>query len=279
MRGRGRATVLIVMSVLAFVAWQTSITAWSAPLAPVSFLEAQQNQAQHPGGPEYQLADMEAGFRVYGANCVSCHGPNGDSVGNVNLKSGQFRRASNDFELMAIIANGIPGTGMPGHKFVPAEQTALIAYLRNMREFDGRSVALGDAGRGKSIFEGKGGCMTCHRANGVGSRAAPDLSDIGAVRAASALQRSLIEPSSGLLPINRPVRAVTKDGKTINGRRLNEDTYTIQMVDDQGRLVSLEKSDIKDLTIQTQAAMPSFSNTLTKEELADVIAFLVSLKG
>ena len=267
MRGRARASDAVVVSVLAMFAWITA-----------TYAAAQQNQAQHPGAPEYALADVEAGFRVYTANCVSCHGPNGDGVGTVNLKSGQFRRGSSDFELMAIIANGIPGTGMPAHKFVPTELNATIAYLRNMREFDGRSVALGDASHGKTIFEGKGGCTACHRANGVGARAAPDLTDIGAIRAASNLQRSLVEPSSGLFPINRPVHIVTRDGKTISGRRLNEDTYTIQMVDDQGRLVSLEKSDVKELKIQTEASMPSFKDKLTSEELADVIAYLVSLK-
>jgi putative heme-binding domain-containing protein len=268
MRGRVPASSAVGVIVFAVFAW---ITATS--------LVAQQNQAQHPGAPEYAQADIEAGFRLYSATCVSCHGPNGDAVGTVNLKSGQFRRASNDFEIMAIVANGIPGTGMPGHKFAPAEQSAMIAYLRNMREFDGRSVALGDTIRGKTIFEGKGGCTTCHRANGIGARIAPDLSDIGATRAASSLQRSLVEPSSALFPINRPVHIVTKDGRTINGRRLNEDTYTIQMVDDQGRLVSLEKADVRELTIRKEASMPSFKDRLTSPELADVIAYLVSLKG
>jgi putative heme-binding domain-containing protein len=247
--------------------------------ATAGYIAAQQGQAQHPGEPDYAQTDIEAGFRLYGANCVSCHGPNGDAVGSVNLKSGQFRRASSDYELMAVIANGIPGAGMPAHKFAPAELSALIAYLRNMREFDGRSVALGDATRGKALFEGKAGCVNCHRVNGVGSRVGPDLSDIGAVRAASNLQRSIMDPTSGLFPINRPVHATTKDGKTINGRRLNEDTYTIQMIDEQGRLVSLEKANISQLKIQTDALMPSFKDKLTSEEIADVIAYLVSLKG
>ena len=58
---------------------------------------------------------------------------------------------------------------------------------------------------------------------------APDLSDIGATRSAGSLLRSLIDPTSQMMPINRPVRVVTRDGKVINGRRLNEDTYTVQI--------------------------------------------------
>ena len=42
-----------------------------------------------------------------------------------------------------------------------------------------------------------------------------------------------------MMPINRPVRAVTRDGKVINGRRLNEDTYTVQLLDEQGERIVL----------------------------------------
>ena len=96
-----------------------------------------------------------------------------------------------------------------------------------------------------AVYEGKGQCATCHRVNGVGSRVAPDLSDIGSARQAAALHRSLIEPTKGMWPINRPVRIVTRDGRTISGRRLNEDTFTIQLIDANERLVAIDKSEIK----------------------------------
>jgi mono/diheme cytochrome c family protein len=82
-----------------------------------------------------------------------------------------------------------------------------------------------------------------------------------------------------MMPINRPVRAVTRDGKVINGRRLNEDTYTVQLLDDQEKLVSLTKADLREFTILTVSPMPSYRNTLTDAELADVVAYLLSLKG
>ena len=57
-----------------------------------------------------------------------------------------------------------------------------------------------------------------------------------------------------MMPINRPVRVVTRDGKVINGRRLNEDTYTVQLIDDQERLVSLIKADLREYTILDDVA-------------------------
>ncbi|HYM26069.1 MAG TPA: c-type cytochrome [Vicinamibacterales bacterium] len=228
---------------------------------------------------EYAPADIAYGARIYDAQCTTCHGSNGDGVGSVDLKSGRFRHGTTDQDLVRIVSNGIPGTGMLGFKFDQAELAAIVAYLRNMNAFDRGSVKPGDVARGRQVVEGKGGCLRCHRIDAAGSRVAPDLSDIGANRSAGSIQRSLTDPVSQMFPINRPVRAVTRDGKVINGRRLNEDTYTVQLIDDQERLVSLTKADLRELTVLTTTAMPSFTKTLSSDELADVLAYLLSLKG
>ena len=228
---------------------------------------------------DYSPVDIAYGARLYDAQCTTCHGDNGDGVGGVDLKSGRFRNAATDQELMRIVTNGIAGTGMLGFKFDASESAAVVAYLRNMNNFDRGSVKPGDAARGLQIVEGKGGCLRCHRIGAAGSRVAPDLSDIGAVRSAGSIQRSLMDPVSQMFPINRPVRAVTRDGKVINGRRLNEDTYTVQLIDDHERLVSLTKADLREYTILATSPMPSFKATLGDDELADVLAYLLSLKG
>ena len=82
-----------------------------------------------------------------------------------------------------------------------------------------------------------------------------------------------------MMPINRPVRVITKDGTLINGRRLNEDTYSVQIIDDRERFHSLVKADLREYTIAKTSPMPSFKGTLSSEEIADVLAYLLSLKG
>ncbi len=233
-------------------------------------------QEQHPG--EYSPADIETGARLYGAQCITCHNLTGDGVGGIDLRRGTFRRVNSDDDLRKIITGGVPGTAMPKFDVSPAEQNALVAYIRSGFEVGGRAVKVGDPQRGKAAYD-KGGCATCHRAAGTGSRKAPDLTDIGAMRSASMLQQAITEPTANLLPINRPVRAVTKDGKVINGRRLNEDTYTVQLIDENERLLSLTKSDLKEFRVLTTSAMPSFKGKLSPEEISDVVAYLLSLKG
>jgi putative heme-binding domain-containing protein len=247
------------------------------------FLSGAVAAAQNPtlqGHPDdYSAADIKYGAGIYGEHCFGCHGATGDGVAGVDLRSGKFRNAVTDPQLRTVITNGFPTAGMPAFAFDPVELTGLVAYLRNMNTFDAASVKAGDAVRGHAIVEGKGACLGCHRINNVGSRKAPDLSDIGAIRSAGSLERSLRDPTTQMMPINRPVRVVTRDGKVITGRRLNEDTYTVQIADEEGRLLSLVKSDLREFTVSTRSTMPSYEKELTSEEIADVLSYLLSLKG
>jgi cytochrome c oxidase cbb3-type subunit III len=227
---------------------------------------------------QYPDADIAYGAQLYTSRCVTCHGTQGDGIGGVNLRGGTFRNAATDRELERFIRTGSPA-GMPPFILDSAEMSGVVAYLRNMNALDTASVKLGDAARGRALFAGKGGCTSCHRIGETGSRVGPNLSDIGSVRSAGALRRSLLDPSSQMMPINRPVRITTKDGTVINGRRLNEDTYSLQIIDDHARLHSLIKNDLREYTISTTSPMPSFKGTLSDDELADLLAYMLSLKG
>ena len=235
--------------------------------------------AQPSADHQYTSADIEAGSRLYANQCTLCHGPNGDAVNGIDLRRGIFRRSVSDDDLSRVITTGIAAAGMPSFKFQPAELTSVLAFIRAGFDPSGTAVKVGSPDRGKTLFAGKGGCATCHRVNGVGPRSAPDLSDVGAIRTPAALQRSLLDPTSAMLPINRPVRVVTKDGRTIRGRRLNEDTYTVQLIDDQERLVSLTKAGLRTYEIGKTSPMPSASKSLSADEVADLVAYLLTLKG
>jgi cytochrome c oxidase cbb3-type subunit III len=227
---------------------------------------------------QYPDADIAYGLTVYTAKCVTCHGPQGDAAGGVNLRSGKFRNATTDQELTRFIRTG-SSAGMPPMVLDNTEMTGVIAYLRNMNSIDAANVKTGDTARGRALFEGKGQCTSCHRVGRTGSRVGPNLSDIGALRSPASLQRSLLDPSSQMMPLNRPVRAVKKDGTVVNGRRLNEDTYSLQIIDDRERLHSLLKADLREFTIVKTSPMPSFAQTFSAAETADVLAYLLTLKG
>ncbi len=229
--------------------------------------------------PEYFQTDIQYGAQIFATQCTACHGASGDQIPGINFRAGQFKRVVSDNDLRATITNGVPGTAMQPFTFGASELTGIVSYLRNMSSFDARGLMLGDAARGRALFAGAGNCASCHAVNGKGPRVAPDLGDIGTLRTAELLHRTLLDPAGMMLPANRPVRAVTKDGKVINGRRLNEDTYTVQLIDEQERLVSLTKADLREFTVLKTTPMPSYKDKFSAQELADLEAYLLSLKG
>ena len=228
----------------------------------------------------YTQADIETGAAVYRSNCSSCHGPNGDLQPGVDLGHGKFRRATSDEGVADIIMKGIPGTGMPPGNFSQSQALTVVAYLRSLASASNvASVAGGDPMSGRDIFMGKGGCMSCHRVRGEGSRAGPDLTDIGTLRRTADLMRSLVDPDAEVLAQNRYFRVVTKTGQTVTGRLLNEDTFSVQLLDTTEHLRSFRKADLKEYEFQEKSTMPSYKDRLTAQELSDVVGYLTSLKG
>ena len=231
--------------------------------------------AQH----EFNPFDAQIGARLYLNNCVYCHGPDGDQVPGIKLGSGTFKHATTDQDIMEIIRKGIPGTGMPAQANMPEQQVQyVVAYLRSLAAEPGSLPPGADAARGKAIFENKGGCQKCHRVKDAGSRLAPDLSDIGAVRRIVELQKTIEDPNGTLLPQNRFFRAVMRDGNTVTGRILNQDTFSVQLIDGRERLLSFQKADLREF-VPVASPMPSFKDKLSSQEKADLIAYLVTLKG
>jgi putative heme-binding domain-containing protein len=223
----------------------------------------------------YTPADIENGSRLFQSTCAGCHGQNGDGVAGIDLSRGQFRRGTSDTDIVKLIQTGIPGTTMPPHNLTDTEAGSVVAFLRNMSTIRG----VGDAARGKALFEGKGQCATCHRVNGKGPRLAPDLSDIGATRPLAELHQSLLEPDAAVRAGNRFFQVVTKDGAKITGRLLNQDSFSVQLIDANERLVSLQKANLREYGFVKSSPMPSVRGKLTLQEVDDLIGYLVTLRG
>lgn len=223
--------------------------------------------------------EAEEGRQLFRANCTVCHGPDGDSVGGVDLGRGKFRRAASDDDLIQIVRNGIPGTAMPPQEFSKFEAGNIVAYLRFMASTAGSVYAPGDPVRGRAVFENKGACLDCHRVKSRGSRTGPDLTEIGSLRRSVELERSVLEPNAEVLPPNRTIRLVTKQGTTFTGRLLNRDSFTVQLMDSEERLLSFLTTNLKEYAFVDQSPMPSYKDRFSPDELSDLISYLVSLKG
>jgi putative heme-binding domain-containing protein len=229
--------------------------------------------AQHETG-----ADVLSGQQAFQNYCANCHGVAGNQIAEVDLGHGTFRQPYSDAELVSIILNGIPGKPMPATPnmtSVQAEQ--VVAYLRS-RATQPDAAAGGDAARGAELFAGKGECFSCHRIAGEGSRLGPQLDRIGLLRTSDELAASLLDPGAKVQPDQRFYTVVMKNGEQVTGRLLNHDAFSVQMLDTDEQLRSFMKADLQQEGF-APSPMPSLRENFSAPELADIVQYLVSLRG
>ena len=213
--------------------------------------------------------------------CANCHGPDGDEVAGIDLGRGVFRRAKTDQDLVQIIRNGIPGHG-----------DARQQFFRRAGRADCRLPALGGRGQAQrrvrprrhrsrpAVFEGKGACATCHRVNATGARLGPDLSNIGQLRRAVELEAFDRHPSAEILATNRTYRVVLEGRHDDDGTAAESGQLHGADARHEGATAIVREVDAARATgSSTQSPMPSYKDKLNAQELADVVSYLVSLKG
>jgi mono/diheme cytochrome c family protein len=52
----------------------------------------------------------------------------------------------------------------------------------------------------------------------------------------------------------------------------------VQVIDDKERLVSIIKKDVRSFDVAKESAMPAYSDKLSNDEIADVVAYLLTLR-
>ncbi len=223
--------------------------------------------------------DIRMGQRVFRQQCGRCHGRDG-AGGELgpDLTNG-FRNSSTDEGLFNIVREGLPNTQMIGISRTATDQSVwmVVSYLNSLN--DTAEVNLpGDVTAGMQLFNGKGDCSSCHMVNGDGGRRGPDLSRVGNRRDPDELTSALLTPDEDVTPRWWTVRVTREDGSVIEGLRMNEDTFTLRLMDEQENLWSFSKGRIRSYERIETSTMPSAEGTLTASEVDDLVAYLFSLR-
>jgi putative heme-binding domain-containing protein len=223
--------------------------------------------------------DLAQGKRLYVGHCAPCHGIEGSGGRGPHLNQPKLRRATSDVLLFGIIKNGVLNTEMPGAwQMTDREIWRVAGYVRSLSRAAVVNLP-GNPEKGKTIYDSYG-CATCHIVRGEGGNSGPELTEIGARRSPSYLLEALIDPGASAPDGFLVVSVTTRDGRTVRGTRINEDSFTIQLRDLNNQFRSFRKSDLKDLKKEFGAStMPSYKNGLTAAELDDLVAYLAGLRG
>ena len=224
-------------------------------------------------------ADLAAGKKLFENQCGLCHGPAGEGGKGPVLAKPRLSRAGDDAALIHIITGGIRGTEMPGADSMSEKEVRqTAAYVRSLGKVTPEAVP-GNVALGAELYRGKGGCTSCHAINGEGGVSGPALTSLGGRRSAAYLRAALVTPESAVPDNYLLVTAAPKSGQPITGRRVNEDSFSIQLLDNDGRVHSFWKSDLADLKKQPgKSTMPSYKAAFSDAELTDLVAYLASLK-
>jgi putative heme-binding domain-containing protein len=229
--------------------------------------------------------DLARGQRLFEAQCARCHGVKGTGGIGPSLDRARLRRAADDLALITLIKEGVPGTAMPETwQMDDREVRQVAAYVRSLGRAEVTPLP-GDPAKGKALYA-RGDCSRCHAVKGQGGVLGPDLTDVGARRGAAHLRRILLDPGSSklldsygyLAYLN--VRVATRDGRVVQGLRVNEDSFTIQLRDADNRLHSFEKHELAETRREPEASvMPAYAKTLSASEIDDLVAYLSGLRG
>jgi len=235
----------------------------------------------------------ESQFR---ANCAFCHGLGARGGGRgPDLTRAQKRHGNGDADLFRTINEGVPGTAMPpngatqqGVGMTEEEIWQVISYIRSV-QVKAPAQPIGNAAHGKELFYGSAACSTCHMIQGKGGRVGPDLSTAGSVRSTSYLIESIREPSRRLAQgiseamkefsqEYETVKVETTDGQKFMGVVLNEDHFTLQMMDTRENLHLFEKDKLKSFEKTRGSLMPAYDQkTLSDKDLQDIVAYLLEV--
>ena len=205
-------------------------------------------------------------------------GRGNDETGAPDLTTGQFSRVSSDAGMFEVIREGIDGTAMIGISPRASDQSVwqIVSYINSLNLDPADYDLPGDPARGEQVYAGADGA-TCHMIRGEGGRTGPDLSTVGSRLDPDQIATSLTDPDAEVTPRWWTMRLVRADGSTIEGLRMNEDTFTVRIMDNDENLWSFMKSDVRSIEQIKTSTMPAVEG-LAAGEVDDLVAYLFSLR-
>jgi len=137
----------------------------------------------------------------------------------------------------------------------------------------------GDLIRGRNIYQRTSiGCVSCHQINGNGGLVGPDLTSIGSFMTPNSILESILNPNADIKEGYQTVLVTKTNGDMISGvlhRKTNNSTLVRLAT---GEILEIPAAEIAKQDVSRRSLMPpGLTNNLHKDELKDLLAYLISL--
>ncbi len=217
-----------------------------------------------------------AGGALFRAQCATCHGADGKGISTISAPDLTLiwnEGGRSDGEVFNIIRDGITGTIMPPHPYNDTQTWMLVTYLRSIGVRGVANLPPGDGRRGRQIFNDN--CSRCHRVGTMGSSLGPNLSSLLSRRSLEYIETAVRDPNNFIVPGYRTARVTLTNNERYEGVLMNEDAFSIQLIDSEQRLRAFSKGDVSRFDKPQQSLMPVFPEpALRRQALMDILHFI-----
>jgi len=144
--------------------------------------------------------------------------------------------------------------------------------------FDRNSVLemKGNTVKGAAVF--KTNCSICHQVKGEGIEFGPKLNEIADKLPKEALLDAVINPSEGVSFGFETTELEMKDGTRHKGLEASKTDAGIELKYPGGTSEKFKTSDIRKMKKLPESMMPALHQSMSKQELADLLEYLSALK-
>ncbi len=153
------------------------------------------------------------------------------------------------------------------HRWLPTEE--LIAKLSELARDQG------DAKRGEELYRLPAlQCQRCHPIGTAGGQIGPNLISIGGSSTLDYIIESLLDPDAKLKEGFQTIALLTAEDEIVSGLEKSRTDNQLQLLTAEGKLVAIDRSQIESERTGKSLMPSGLVDTLTLQQLADLVRFL-----
>jgi putative heme-binding domain-containing protein len=232
-------------------------------------------QRDRSGNPLAGNAEAIAqGEKFYGVRCAVCHGKDARGGGGPSLHKSRVVIQAPDRRFFDIVKNGVPGGEMPPLAAPDGEIWRIITYVHSLTKPGQGPPVPGDPAQGRRVFA-NAGCSRCHIAEGQGGVLGPDLRSVALQLTGPQIRDAVLAPENSIAEGFRRIALTTRDGRRIEGTLKNEDNFSVQLMAQDGELMTFARHQVAQTRVEKRSWMPAdFGQRLSPDDLQNLLSFL-----